>query len=96
MKTNSIPTGKPTKTQPKYQGTLIITDIVVGDNYRVTQLREKSKGHSYTTTALVSQLTAWSTQTDSNREDSSDDLSDFSDNELRDSELRCNPKACLY
>ncbi|GIY04029.1 reverse transcriptase [Caerostris darwini] len=74
MKKTPIPTGEPTKTQPKYRGPLIITDVLPGDTYRVTQHGEKSKGHSYSTTAHASQLKAGPNQTDSDREDSSDEL----------------------
>jgi len=55
------PTGEPTKTQAKYRGPLIITEILPNDTYRVTQLEEKQKGRFYTTTAHVSQLKPWRT-----------------------------------
>ncbi|GIY34064.1 hypothetical protein CDAR_420001 [Caerostris darwini] len=96
MKKTPIQTGEPTKTQPKYRGPLIITYVLPGDTYRVTQLGEKSKGHSYSTTAHVSQLKVWPNQTDSDREDSSDEFTDVSGNELSDSDLRRNPRrACI-
>ncbi|GIX83691.1 hypothetical protein CDAR_249941 [Caerostris darwini] len=67
--------------------------LETGDTYRVTQLGEKCKGHSYSTTSHVNQLKAWPTQTDSDREDSSDEPADFSDNDF---ELRRNPRrACI-
>ncbi|GIY38202.1 hypothetical protein CDAR_451191 [Caerostris darwini] len=49
-KRTPTPTGEPTKTQPKYRGPFIIKDVLPGNTYRVTQLGEKSKGHSYSTT----------------------------------------------
>ncbi|GIX92135.1 transposon Tf2-6 polyprotein [Caerostris darwini] len=97
MRKTPIPTGEPTKTQPNYRGPLIITDVLSGDTYRVTQLGEKSKEHSYSTTARVSQLKAWPNQTDSDREEMSDAPTDFSENELSDSELRrARIKTILY
>ncbi|GIY28799.1 reverse transcriptase [Caerostris darwini] len=47
-KRTPIPTGQPIKTEPKYRGPFI-TDVLPGDTYRVTQLGEKSKEHSYST-----------------------------------------------
>lgn len=34
-------TGEPTKTQPKYRGPLLVTEVLPNDTYRVTQLEEK-------------------------------------------------------
>ncbi|GIY20590.1 hypothetical protein CDAR_580801 [Caerostris darwini] len=51
MKRTPIPMVESTKTQPKYRGPLITTDVLPGDTYRVTQLGEKSKD-------ILTQLTA--------------------------------------
>jgi len=53
------PTGEPAKTQPKYRGPLIVTEVLPSDTYRVTQLEEREGRRFYTTTAHVSQLKSW-------------------------------------
>ncbi|GBM36906.1 hypothetical protein AVEN_130590-1, partial [Araneus ventricosus] len=45
-----------TKTQPQYQGPMVITEILPSDTYRISQLESSSNGHFYDTTAHVSQL----------------------------------------
>lgn len=51
-------TGKPTKTQPKYRGPLVVTQILPSDTYRVSDL-DKAKERIFATTAHVSQLKGW-------------------------------------
>lgn len=52
-------TVNPTKTQPKYRGPWVITEMLPADTYRVTKLN-KNSGKTYATTAHISQLKAWS------------------------------------
>lgn len=65
------PTGEPTKTQAKYRGPLIITEVLPNDTYKVTQLEEKQKGRFYATTAHVSQLKPWRSYDDDNSDEES-------------------------
>ncbi|GIY71758.1 hypothetical protein CDAR_93141 [Caerostris darwini] len=43
MKKTPLSTGEPTKTQSKYRGLLIITDVLPSNTYRVTQLGKRAK-----------------------------------------------------
>ncbi|GBM26296.1 hypothetical protein AVEN_219676-1 [Araneus ventricosus] len=55
---NPNTTGESTKTQPRYRGPMVTTEILPSDTYRISQL-EPSNGRLYATTAHVSQLKAW-------------------------------------
>lgn len=68
-------TGDSTKTQPKYRGPLIITEILPSDTYRVTQLEDKTRGQFYSTTAHVSQLKSWHCTAESDEDE------DYADND---------------
>ncbi|GBM25576.1 hypothetical protein AVEN_272565-1 [Araneus ventricosus] len=50
-------TNESTKTQPRYRGPMVVTEIRPSDTYRIFQL-EPSKGHPYATIVHVSQLKA--------------------------------------
>jgi hypothetical protein len=52
-------TGEPLKTQPKYRGPLVVSEVLPSDTYRVSQLCPKERGHFYSTTAHASQLKGW-------------------------------------
>ncbi|GBM64359.1 Transposon Ty3-G Gag-Pol polyprotein [Araneus ventricosus] len=58
VRRNLKATGEPTKTQPRYRGPMVVTEILPSDTYRISQL-EPSNGRLYATTAQVSQLKAW-------------------------------------
>ncbi|GBM51844.1 hypothetical protein AVEN_8707-1 [Araneus ventricosus] len=51
-------TGESTKTQPRYGGPMVVTEVRSSDKYRISQL-EPRKGRPYTTIVHVSQLKAW-------------------------------------
>ncbi|GBN89944.1 hypothetical protein AVEN_28786-1 [Araneus ventricosus] len=51
-------TGESTKTQQRYRGPMVVTEILPSDTYRISQL-EPSNCRLYATTAQVSQLKAW-------------------------------------
>ncbi|GBO25176.1 hypothetical protein AVEN_22055-1, partial [Araneus ventricosus] len=51
-------TGESTKTQPRYRGPMVVTEIRSNDTYRISQL-EPSNGRPYATIVHVSQLKAW-------------------------------------
>ncbi|GBM71368.1 hypothetical protein AVEN_4670-1 [Araneus ventricosus] len=51
-------TGESTKTQPRYRGPMVVTEVRSGDTYRISQL-EPRKGRPYTTIVHVSQLKVW-------------------------------------
>ncbi|GBL97090.1 hypothetical protein AVEN_254129-1 [Araneus ventricosus] len=51
-------TGESTKTQPRYRGPMVVTEILTSDTYRISQL-ELSNGRLHATMAHVSQLKAW-------------------------------------
>ncbi|GBO28519.1 hypothetical protein AVEN_59835-1 [Araneus ventricosus] len=51
-------TGESTKTQPRYRGPMVVTEVRPSDTYRISQL-EPRKGRPYTTIVHVSQLKAW-------------------------------------
>ncbi|GBN54020.1 hypothetical protein AVEN_142364-1 [Araneus ventricosus] len=55
---NPNTTGESTKTQPRYRGPMVATEILPSDTYRISQL-DPSNGRLYVTTAHVSQLKAW-------------------------------------
>lgn len=76
MRSAPKPTGQPTKTQAKYKGPLIITEVLPNDTYRVTQLEKKEKGYFYTTTAHVSQLKLWRLHPESDDEDDQGETTD--------------------
>ncbi|GBN28180.1 hypothetical protein AVEN_196869-1 [Araneus ventricosus] len=73
VKRNPKATGESTKTQPRYRGPIVVTEILPSDTYRVSQL-EPSNGRPYATIALVSQLKVWRSW---NEED--EDSSEISD-----------------
>ncbi|GBN27124.1 hypothetical protein AVEN_224322-1 [Araneus ventricosus] len=58
VRRNSNMTGESTKTQPRYRGPMVVTEILLSDTYRISQL-EPSNGRPYSTIARVSQLKAW-------------------------------------
>ncbi|GBM40312.1 hypothetical protein AVEN_23878-1 [Araneus ventricosus] len=58
VRRNSNTTGESTKTQSRYRGPMVVTEILPSDTYRISQL-EPSNGRRYATIAHVSQLKAW-------------------------------------
>ncbi|GBM45352.1 hypothetical protein AVEN_172971-1 [Araneus ventricosus] len=75
VRRNPNMTGESTKTQPRYRGPMVVTEILPSDTYRISQL-EPSNGRLYATTAHVSKLKAWRSW---NEDD--DDSSENSDDE---------------
>lgn len=65
-------TGEPTKTQAKYRGPLVVTQVLPADTYRVAQLGQPGR-RRFATTAHASQLKGWS---------STDETSHLEDDEL--------------
>ncbi|GBM98323.1 hypothetical protein AVEN_113421-1 [Araneus ventricosus] len=55
---NPKTTGESTKTQPRYRGSMVVTEILPSETYTISQL-EPRNGRPYTTIAHVSQLKAW-------------------------------------
>ncbi|GBM10936.1 hypothetical protein AVEN_171423-1 [Araneus ventricosus] len=55
-KTNT--TGESTKTQPRYRGPMVVTEVRPSDTYRISQL-EPRKDRPYVTIVRVRQLKAW-------------------------------------
>ncbi|KAK8788708.1 hypothetical protein V5799_021513 [Amblyomma americanum] len=53
-------TGEPTKTQPRYKGPLVVTEVKPNDTYGVAALKGTRSRH-YATTAHISSLKTWST-----------------------------------
>ncbi|GBN04639.1 hypothetical protein AVEN_1408-1 [Araneus ventricosus] len=51
-------TGESTKTQPRYRGPMVVTEVRPSDTYRISQL-EPRKSRPYATIVHVSQLKAW-------------------------------------
>ncbi|GBO31004.1 hypothetical protein AVEN_157922-1 [Araneus ventricosus] len=51
-------TGESTKTQPRYRGPMVVTEVRPSDTYRISQL-EPRNGRPYATIVHVSQLKAW-------------------------------------
>ncbi|GBL99175.1 hypothetical protein AVEN_140647-1 [Araneus ventricosus] len=51
-------TGESTKTQPRYKGPMVVTEIRPSDTYRISQL-EPRNGRTYATIIHISQLKAW-------------------------------------
>ncbi|GBM06131.1 hypothetical protein AVEN_265188-1 [Araneus ventricosus] len=51
-------TGESTKTQPRYRGPMVVTQVRPSDTYRISQL-EPRNGRPYATIVHVSQLKAW-------------------------------------
>ncbi|GBN16389.1 hypothetical protein AVEN_231929-1 [Araneus ventricosus] len=51
-------TSESTKTQPRYRGPMVVTEVRPSDTYRISQL-EPRKCRPYTTIVHVSQLKAW-------------------------------------
>ncbi|GBM34442.1 hypothetical protein AVEN_226855-1 [Araneus ventricosus] len=58
VRRNPNMTVESTKTQPRYQGPMVFTEILPSDIYRISQL-EPSNDRPYATIAHVSQLKAW-------------------------------------
>ncbi|GBN96800.1 hypothetical protein AVEN_123935-1 [Araneus ventricosus] len=58
IRRTSNTTCESTKTQPRYRGPMVVTEIPPSDTYRISQLKP-SNGRPYATTAHVSQLKAW-------------------------------------
>ncbi|GBN30027.1 hypothetical protein AVEN_67207-1 [Araneus ventricosus] len=58
IRRNPKATGESTKSQPRYRGPMVVTEILSSDTYRISQL-EPSNGRLYATTAHISQLKAW-------------------------------------
>ncbi|GBN69502.1 hypothetical protein AVEN_157894-1 [Araneus ventricosus] len=75
VRRNSNTTGESTKTQPRYRGPMVVTEIPPSDTCRISQL-EPSNSRIYVTTAHVSQLKAWR-----NWNEDDDDSSENSDDE---------------
>ncbi|GBN93860.1 hypothetical protein AVEN_5631-1 [Araneus ventricosus] len=75
VRINSNTTGESTKTQPRYRGSMVVTEILPSDTYRISQL-EPSNSRLYATTAHVRQLKAWRSWNEDN-----DDSSENSDDE---------------
>ncbi|GBO14268.1 hypothetical protein AVEN_73432-1 [Araneus ventricosus] len=72
---NPKTTGESRKTQTRYRGPMVVTEILPSDTYRISQL-EPSNGRPYSTLAHVIQLKAWICW---NEDD--DDSSEISDDE---------------
>ncbi|KAK8784274.1 hypothetical protein V5799_009360 [Amblyomma americanum] len=53
-------TGEPTKTQPRYKGPLVVTEVKPNDTYGVAALKGTRSRH-YATTAHISSLKTWTT-----------------------------------
>ena len=81
MKRAPVYTGQPTKTQPRFRGPLVVTKVLPGDTYRVTQLEADSK-RFYATTAHTNQLKSWSCVADEEEHANSDPGSDDDETEL--------------
>ncbi|GBM04509.1 hypothetical protein AVEN_197910-1 [Araneus ventricosus] len=75
IRRNPKATGESTKTQPRYRGPMVVTEILPCDTYRISQLKP-SNDRLYAITAHVSQLRAWRRW---NEDD--DDSSENSDDE---------------
>ncbi|GBN66261.1 hypothetical protein AVEN_58131-1 [Araneus ventricosus] len=58
VRRNPKATGESMKTQPRYRGPMVFTEILPSDTYRISQL-EPSNACPYATIANVSQLKAW-------------------------------------
>ncbi|GBN56635.1 hypothetical protein AVEN_204510-1 [Araneus ventricosus] len=58
IRRNSNTTGESTKTQPRYRGPMVVTEIFPSDTCRISQL-ESSNSRLYAETAHVIQLKAW-------------------------------------
>ncbi|GBM75341.1 hypothetical protein AVEN_1740-1 [Araneus ventricosus] len=58
VKRNPKTTGESTKTQPRYRGPMVVTEILPSDAYRISQL-EHNNGIPYATIAHVSHLKTW-------------------------------------
>ncbi|GBM15113.1 hypothetical protein AVEN_242159-1 [Araneus ventricosus] len=74
VRRNPKATGESTKTQPRYRGPMVVTEILPSDTYRISQL-EPSNDRPYPTIAHVSQLKAWKcwNEDDENSSTNSDD-----------------------
>ncbi|KAK8784935.1 hypothetical protein V5799_008699 [Amblyomma americanum] len=53
-------TGEPTRTEPRYKGPLVVTEVKPNDTYGVAALKGTRSRH-YATTAHISSLKTWST-----------------------------------
>ncbi|KAK9728881.1 hypothetical protein QE152_g16963 [Popillia japonica] len=93
MKAATTSTGESTKLQRKYRGPLTITKVLPGDTYGVADLRN-DLGKRYITTAHVSQLKVWKTNTEDEKSDeeinASDEKPDVSDKEVETERQRCS------
>ncbi|GBO26838.1 hypothetical protein AVEN_55134-1 [Araneus ventricosus] len=69
-------TSESTKSQPRYRGPMVVTQVRPSDKYRISQL-EPRNGRPYATVVHVSQLKAWRS-----RNEDDDDSSTNSHNEL--------------
>ncbi|GBL84487.1 hypothetical protein AVEN_117234-1, partial [Araneus ventricosus] len=58
VRRNPNTAGESTKTQPRYRGPMVVTEILSSDTYRISQL-EPSNGRLYAAIAHVNQLNAW-------------------------------------
>ncbi|GBM38501.1 hypothetical protein AVEN_24593-1 [Araneus ventricosus] len=58
VRRNPKATGESRKTQPRYRGPMVVTEILPSDTYRISQL-DPSNGRPYATVAHVSQLKTW-------------------------------------
>jgi len=58
VRRNPKATGESTKTQARYRGPMVVTEVLPSDTYKISQL-ETSNGRLYATTAHVSQLKNW-------------------------------------
>ncbi|GBM34865.1 hypothetical protein AVEN_146613-1 [Araneus ventricosus] len=77
--------GESTKTQPRYRGPMVVTEIIPSDTYRISQL-EPSNGRLYSTIARVSQLKAWKSR--------NEDVDDSSENSGDEPEMQ-RPKRTI-
>jgi len=75
MKRAPTSTGESTKLQDRYRGPLVVTEVLPGDVYRVTDL-VASKKSSFATTAHVMQLKSWKLHEEEEPELREDDEND--------------------
>lgn len=78
VKKPADPTGESTKLQLKARGPLIITKVLDGDTYRVSDLNSDAQGRRYASTAHVTQIRPWKPHQneDDNEEVTSEDEND--------------------
>lgn len=58
MRRAPVSTGQSTKLQDRYRGPLVVTEVLPGDVYRVTELSNEKKSR-FATTAYLAQLKSW-------------------------------------